>query len=168
MRKKTTFLATWAAAVLLAAATAASAQPPAGSRGGRGPGHERGRDLTDFLGLTEEQRAAWSEAHKSHFEAQRPTMEKIRDAREQMNAELESDAPDPATVGGHLISIHQLDAELEASRGDLESALREILTDEQETRFEAWKAANPPRRGFGPPGRGRHGGPPHGAPGAGG
>jgi hypothetical protein len=62
-----------------------------------------------------------------------------------------------------VISIHQLDAELEASRDDLESALRDLLTDEQTTKFDAWKAANPDqRRGFGPgsgwhgPGRGGH------------
>ena len=79
-----------------------------------------------------------------------------------MKAELESASPDAATVGGYVISIHQLDADLEASRDDLDGALREILTDEQETKLEAWKAANPgPRRGFGPPGPG-WGGPRHG------
>ena len=79
-----------------------------------------------------------------------------------MKAELESSSPDAATVGGYVISIHQLDADIEASRDDLDSALREILTDEQETKLDAWKAANPgPRRGFGPPGPG-WGGPRHG------
>jgi Spy/CpxP family protein refolding chaperone len=144
------------------------AQPPDGSRGMhgmRGRGHEEGRDLTEFLGLSEEQREAWRQANKSHFEAQRPTFDKIRELREQMKTELESSSPDAATVGGYVISIHQLDADLEASRGDLENALREILTDEQETKFDAWKAANPgPRRGFGPPGPG-WGGPHHGHPG---
>ena len=103
------------------------------------------------------------QAHKSHFEALRPTFEKIRELREQMKAELESSSPDAATVGGYVISIHQLEADLEASRDDLDGALREILTDEQETKLDAWKAANPgPRRGFGPAGPGwdgrRHGG----------
>jgi Spy/CpxP family protein refolding chaperone len=155
MRSKTTILATLAVTALLSAsAPVAWAQPPGGPRGVHGRGHEGGRDLTEFLGLSDEQREAWRRAHKSHFEALRPTFEKIRDLREQMKAELESSSPDAATVGGYLISIHQLDADIEASRGDLDSALREILTDEQETKLDAWKAANPDRRGFGPPGAG--------------
>jgi Spy/CpxP family protein refolding chaperone len=165
MRQKATMLATLTVAALLAAAATTFAQPP-GQRGTHGPGHDRGRGLAEFLGLTEEQREAWSQAHKSHFEAQRPTLEKIRELREQLKTELDGDSPDAATVGGYVISIHQLDADLEASRGDLESALREILTDEQETKYDAWKAANPgPRRG---PGHGwdgpRRGGRPPGAP----
>jgi Spy/CpxP family protein refolding chaperone len=154
MRSKTTILAILAVAALVASAPAALAQPPGGSRGMHDRGHDRGRDLTEFLGLSDEQREAWRTAHQSHFEAQRPTFEKIRELREQLKTELESSSPDAATVGGYVISIHQLDADLEASRGDLENALREILTDEQETKFDAWKAANP---GI------RHG--PHGSPG---
>ena len=168
MRSKTTILAILAVTTLLAAsAPVASAQPPGGSRGMHGRGHDGGRDLTEFLGLSDEQRDAWRQAHKSHFEALRPTFEKIRELREQMKAELESSSPDAATVGGYVISIHQLDADLEAARGDLDGALREILTDEQETKLDAWKAANPgSRHGFGPPGPG-WGGPRHGHPGGG-
>jgi Spy/CpxP family protein refolding chaperone len=170
MRRKATILATFAVAALLAAAApAAFAQPPGGHRDMRGPGHDRGRDLTEFLGLTEEQRAAWREARESHFEAQRPTFEKMRDLREQLRTELDSDSPDAATVGGYVISIHQLEADLESSRADLDGALREILTEEQKTKLDAWKAANPDsRRGFGPGGGWggpRHGGHPPGAPG---
>jgi Spy/CpxP family protein refolding chaperone len=167
MRKKAMILASLAAALLVAASmTTAFAQPPDEHRGRRGPGHDRGRDVTEFLGLTEEQREAWREAQRSHFEAQRPTFEKIREVREQLRNELESSSPDAATVGGYVISIHQLDDDVEASRDELENALREILTDEQRTRYDAWKAAHPgPRRGSGPPGHGpRHGHPP-GAPG---
>ena len=151
MRRKTTILAALAVAALVAAsAPVAIAQPPDGPRGMRGRGHDRGRDVTEFLGLSDEQREAWRAAHKSHFEAQRPTFEKIRDLREQMKTELESSSPDAATVGGYVISIHQLDDDIEALRDDLETALREILTDEQETKLEAWQAASPGRRGFGP------------------
>jgi Spy/CpxP family protein refolding chaperone len=159
MRSKTTILAALAVAALLAALVpVAFAQPPGGSHGMHSRGHDRGRDLTEFLGLSDEQREAWRQAQKSHFEGLRPTFEKIRDLREQLKAEIESSSPDAATVGGYVISIHQLDADIAAARGDLDSALNEILTDEQETKFEAWKAANPgPRPGFGSPGAGRHG-----------
>ena len=122
MRRKATILATLTMAALLAAAApAAFAQPPEGHRAMRGPGRDRGHDLSEFLGLTDEQREAWSQAHKSHFEAMRPTVEKIRELREQLKTELEGASPDAATVGGYVISIHQLDADIEASRDDLDA-----------------------------------------------
>jgi Spy/CpxP family protein refolding chaperone len=162
MRKQNTILGALAVAALLAAAAPAMAQPPGGPHGMRGRGHEGGRDLSEFLGLTDQQREAWRAAHRSQFEALRPTFEKIRDLREQMEAELESASPDAATVGGYVISIDQLDDEIEASRDELDSTLRGILTDEQETKYDAWLAANPgrSRHGFGPPGWGRRGHPP--------
>jgi Spy/CpxP family protein refolding chaperone len=154
MRQQAKILATFTVTALLAAAApAAFAQPPGGHRGGRGPGHAHGRDLTELLDLTDEQREAWRQARRSHFEAQRPSIERIRELREQLNTELQSDSPDAATVGEYVISIREIDAALDASRGDLDSALREMLTDEQKTRFDEWKAANPgSRRGFGPGG----------------
>jgi Spy/CpxP family protein refolding chaperone len=149
-------------ALLLAAATPAAFAQHGGpgrhgdARGPHGPGERHGSQaLFQLLELDEQQRQAWTEAHRAHFEAQRPTFEKMRDLREQMHAELESEAPDAATVGGYLISIHALDGELEAARGELEAAIRDILTDEQEIKLEAWKAANPGRRhGPGPGGPG--------------
>jgi Spy/CpxP family protein refolding chaperone len=136
--------------VLLLAAVPALAQPPRGpgsdERRHHGPGRPGADRLFEFLGLTEEQREAWTGAHRAHGESLRPTFEKIRDLRQQMHAELESDSPDAATVGGYLISIHELDADIEASRGELDAAIRGILDDEQEEKLEAWKAANPGRR----------------------
>jgi len=167
MRSKPTILTPLALAALVTlAAAAAFGQPPGDerrARGMHGHGRDGGRDLTEFLGLTDEQEQQWRDAHRSHFESLRPTFEKIRDVREQLRAELEESSPDAATVGGFVIQIHELDAELESSHAELETTLRGILTDEQETKLEAWKAANPPRRGFGHGGPGwegrRHGGP---------
>ena len=165
-KSRTILIPILAIVALTATAPLALAQPDGpgrGPRGGMHGGHPGGRDLVEFLGLTDEQQAQWTAAHKSHFEGLRPSFEKIRDLREQMKAELESTAPDAATVGGFMIQIHQLDSELEASRGDLDAAIREILTDEQETKLDAFKAASPGRRGFGPgggwggPHRGRYG-----------
>jgi Spy/CpxP family protein refolding chaperone len=157
MRSKATIFATLALAALAIAATpGAFAQPPGGNRGMHGPGRDRDgmRGLVEFLGLTDEQREDWTAAHKSHFEGLRPTMEKIGDLREQMRAELESGSPDAATVGGYMISIHQLEAELRSAHADLENALNEILSDEQETKLEAWKAANSGGHHRGPGGPG--------------
>ena len=169
MKSRTILLPILAVLALTATAPLALAQPPGapgdGPRGMHGR-HDRGGDLVDFLGLTDEQEEQWKAAHKAHFEGLRPTFEKIRDLRDQMKAELESEAPDATTVGGFMIQIHQLDADLEAGRDELEAAVREILTDEQETKLEAFKAANPGRRGFGP--GGDWGGPRRGHPGDGG
>jgi Spy/CpxP family protein refolding chaperone len=153
-----------ATALLIAAAPVVLAQPPGGpggARGWHGPGRDGGRDLTEFLGLSEEQQAQWKQAQQSHFQAMRPTFEKMRDLRDQLKSELDGSSPDAATVGGYVISMHQLEQQMEASRADLDNALKGILTDEQQTKFEAWKAANPdPHRG-GPGGPGGWGGPHH-------
>ena len=164
MKSRTILLPILAVLALTATAPPALAQPPGvrgdGPRGMHGR-HDRGGDLFEFLGLTDEQEEQWKAAHKAHFEGLRPTFEKIRDLREQMKAELEGDSPDAATVGGYVIQIHQLDSELEAGRGELDAAIREILTDEQQTKLDAFKAASPGRRGPG----GGWGGPRHGRPG---
>jgi Spy/CpxP family protein refolding chaperone len=174
MRSRSRIHASILGALLVAATVPmALAQPgPAlggdrGGRGGHGPGHGGPRGLFEFLDLTDEQREDWEAAHRSHFEALKPTLEQIRDLRGQLRAELEGDAPDAATVGGYVIGIHLLDDETEAARGDLEAAIREILTDEQEEKLAAYKAANPDRhRGRGP--GGPHDGPRRGGPGFGG
>jgi len=171
MKSKATMITSFVlAALMTAAAPAVFAQPPAG--GPRGP-HGYGRDdhgdrrdemrgLADFLGLDDQQREAWTNAQKSHFEALRPTFQKMRDLRDQLHAELESSTPDAATVGGYVISMHQLESDLDAARSDLDTAIRGILTPEQQTKLDAWKAANDgPRHGFGPGGPG-WGGPRHG------
>ena len=168
MRSRVKSLGILAAGLLVAAvAPFASAQPHGGPRGMHGPGRDGAEGLFEFLGLSEEQREAWKDAHRSHFEALKPTFEKMRDLREQIEAELDSGSPDAATVGGYVISIHALQSEIEAARESLEAATLEILTDEQATKLEAFKAANPERHhgpGFGGPhGDGpRHGRPPFG------
>jgi Spy/CpxP family protein refolding chaperone len=175
MRNRPQLLGNLLGALLLAAAAPiAFAQPP-GPRDGRGMhgpgGREEARALFEFLGLTDEQREAWADAHRSHFEVLKPTFEQIRDLREQIRTELDGDSPDAATLGGYLISIHDLEGELERSRADLEAAIGEILTTEQETKLEAWKAAHPERHHGpgGPHGGGRRpGGPGFGGPGGGG
>ena len=164
MKSRTILLPILAVLALTATAPLALAQPPGapgdGPRGMHGR-HDRGGDLVEFLGLTDEQEEQWKAAHKAHFEGLRPTFERIRDLREQIKAELEGDSPDAATVGGYVIQIHQLDSELEAGRGELDAAIREILTDEQQTKLDAFKAASPGRRGPG----GGWGGARHGRPG---
>jgi Spy/CpxP family protein refolding chaperone len=162
MKSRTMIQATLAAALLIAATPVAFAQPPGGQRGWHGPGRDGGHDLTQFLGLTAEQQAQWKQVHQQHFEALRPTFEKMRDLRDQLQSELDSASPDPATVGGYVISMHQLEAEMKASRADLDNAIKGILTDEQQSKLEAWKAANPDHGpggfGWGGPRHDRRGG----------
>lgn len=180
MRHRAMILGVAVVAFCMASAPFALAQDgPASERHGmRGPGGRDGaRALFEFLDLSDQQREAWAAAHRAHGESLRPVFERIRELREQMREELEGGSPDTATVGGYVIAIHDLDGEMEASREELEATIADLLTDEQETKLEAWKAANPGRRhgpglgGFGgPDGPGgprgpMHGGPGHGRPG---
>jgi Spy/CpxP family protein refolding chaperone len=172
MSTRVKVLSTLVGALLAVAAPVVMAQPrgpsnPADPSDRRdfGGWRSRERSLFEFLDLTPEQREAWIATHRAHFEALRPTIEKIRDLRGQLHDELEGGSPDAATVGGWVIAIHDLDSDLDAAREELEASIREILTDEQETKLEAWQEANPGRRrGPGGPGWGgpHHGGPPPG------
>jgi Spy/CpxP family protein refolding chaperone len=150
------------AALLLTVAAPAAFAQRGGPREDRGMHHPGGRDgargLFEYLDLTDEQREAWTAAHRSHFEALKPTFEKMRELHEQIETELDSGSADAATVGGYMISLHALRTEIEAGREELEAAQSEILTDEQETKLEAFKAANPDRdRHHGPGFGGRRG-----------
>ncbi|HVS63337.1 MAG TPA: periplasmic heavy metal sensor [Thermoanaerobaculia bacterium] len=169
MKLRATILGTSTAALLvLAAAPLLLAQPPGGGpRGMHGHGRDQAHRLFEYLELDGEQREAWIEAHRAHGQSLKPTFEQIRDLREQMKAELEGGSPDPASVGGYLIAIHQLEAELASSREELEATIRGILDDEQERKLEAFKAANHgPRHGPASSGH-RWRGPRSGGPGAG-
>jgi len=170
MRNRLKVCGTVLGALLLTVAAPASFAQPGPGRDDRGMHHrgdrDRGRGLFEYLGLTDEQREAWSAAHRSHFEALKPTLEKMRELHEQIETELDSGSADAATVGGYVISMHALRSEIEAAREELEAAQLEILTDEQETKLEAFKAANPDHdRHHGPGFGGPHGdGPRHGRP----
>lgn len=152
MQKKLKILVGLSAGTFLLASGVA-AQPFGPDDGRRGPRGLRGPGR--FLELTEEQQSVARDA----FEKQRPEMralhEQMREVRESLRDSLESESPDPFTVGELAIEEHALMGKARALREESKAALESVLTPEQKQKLEALEAV----RGFvGPRGmRGRRG-----------
>jgi Spy/CpxP family protein refolding chaperone len=144
------------ALVLGVAALPAAAQPP-GHRGFHPGGHDNARALD----LTEEQREEWRAAHAAHREAIEPLVQQVRAHHESMEAALENG--DPTAVGEIALAAHALRKQIETEREELETAVLQILDEEQAARYRELQSrrshfAGPGFRGDGRGrGRGPHG-----------
>lgn len=158
---RTTTLAVIGAAGLALGAGVVAAQPGPGGPGRRGAGGpER---IARVLGLTEEQQAQV----RKLTEAQRPKQEALRAQaeanRRALQEALSSANPDPTAVGELTIDGHRLRGEGRKLREAHEQALRQLLTPEQRTKFDALRSLREESWGRRRPGRGGfHGMPPGG------
>lgn len=165
--------ALWRSVVTITAVTllgaAAAALPAQGTarRAMRGPDaargpHERGGDrMAGFLGLTEEQKAAWAQLHEEFRESMRATHEEQRPNMDKLRQALDAAQPDPATVGRLVIAMHQHRRQMEQRHEAFQQRLRALLTPEQQLKFDAAQALRPRSHGpghgpfgpgmFGPP-----------------
>jgi Spy/CpxP family protein refolding chaperone len=167
MRKRVEGVLIGAAAAFLLAAGVAGAQPANGDTGpGRG---QRGFDRpARYLGLTDQQKAAFQQIR----EKQRPQFEalhkKMRDNMAQLRQALESQNPDPTSVGELAIEGHRLRGQVKALRDDADKQMRALLTPEQQVKFDAMRALHGERgpMGDGPGWHGKGGpsGPPDAPP----
>ena len=154
------------------AASAGFAQPPSEHQdrrfgGAAGPGHDRGGGrLVEFLELSEAQEEEWKAVHEAHRDATALLRDDVRANREATHAAIESDSPDPTEVGALVLAGYDLREQIKASAEALQEELKAILTPDQLDRYEAFQAANGPRRrgprgdrgrGSRGPRRGRHG-----------
>jgi Spy/CpxP family protein refolding chaperone len=148
MRDRTSQAAWAAATAVLLGATVASAQPP-GREGARArrPGMQA---AADYLGLTDQQKAAFEQLR----EKQRPQMqalrEQMRDNGKALREALEGESPDPTRVGELVIAGHQLRAKGRALRDEADKQLRAVLTPDQQVKFDAMKALRAERGPMGP------------------
>jgi Spy/CpxP family protein refolding chaperone len=114
----------------------AQAPPPPNGPHGRSP-----EKLYEFLQLSAQQKSAWQAVH----EEVRPTFEALasrqRAAHEQMRAELAASSPDACSVGRLMMQVEAASVERKAIHEATEKKAVALLTSEQATKFEAWKAA---------------------------
>ena len=160
---KTLGITTLAVAVLAggsALVTAQATQGPGGpGRHGRGDGMGR---IVEYLGLTAEQQATWKSLHEQHRTDMQPLREEGRELFQRLKAATDAENPDPATVGSATLALKQHREKVKAAQQAFEAQLTSILTPEQKTKFEAFKASHP-RGGMRGGHRGRPG-PGFGAP----
>jgi Spy/CpxP family protein refolding chaperone len=174
MRQQTSRIVPGVAALLLAAAAAqAQLEPGPGmqgpgwpGQGPQGPGFEARRErgprgaLTEMLGLSEAQQ----EKLRGIMDEQRPQLEALREKisanREALHQLLESGSADANAVGELVLEGRKLHEQSRAIRESEAKAIRGILTEDQQRKFDAMQQ----RRRERGPGRGPEGFHPQGPP----
>jgi Spy/CpxP family protein refolding chaperone len=147
--KKTLSITTLAAVALAGVAVLATAQPQGPARQGRG-GEGRLQRVAEFLGLTEDQQAAWKSLQERHRTEMEPLRQEGRELHERLKAAIEAENPDPAAVGAATLALKQHREKAKAAHQAFTGKLTSILTPEQKTKFEAFQAKH--RGGPGQPG----------------
>ena len=132
--------------ITLIAAIAATATAQPGP-----PPPPRGDALANYLQLTDAQKSTWQTARTNFEAAVKPLHDQQRAAHEQIEQALSSASPDPTAIGKLMISERHLGDQIKAAHDALDATLAATLTAEQKTKFEAFKAARPPRREGPPP-----------------
>jgi Spy/CpxP family protein refolding chaperone len=136
----------------------------AAARGaGHGPHGDGPERMAEFLGLSDEQKATWTQAHEEFRTALEPAMEAQREAADKLHKLLEADQPEALAVGKLVVAMHQQRKQLDQQHEALKQRLRATLTQEQQVKFDAAHAlhggrgaGHGPGHGFGPGlGRGR-------------
>jgi Spy/CpxP family protein refolding chaperone len=147
------------AALALALGAAGAQTPEPEGPGGMGPRMGRAEGMARYLGLSEtqkEQVRKLMEGRRAEHEALR---EQIGANSEQLEKALESASPVPAEVGELAIEGHRLREQGRALREAQDKAVREILTPEQQAKFDSMKALRDERGPMGGRGMGHGAGP---------
>jgi len=145
MSKKNIGIAALSLAVLAGGAGLAAAQAQGGAPWTRGEG--RGQRLADYLGLSDEQKATWKSLHEQHRTEMEPLMQEGKDLRDRLRTAMNAPAPDPNAVGQATLAMKQHREKIRAAQQAFESRLVGTLSDDQKTKYEAFKAANHHGRG---------------------
>lgn len=97
--------------------------------------------LKQYLNLTDAQIQQLKDLRKQHAEAQRPTMEQIRDKRQQLREAVQAANPDSAVIGQLTVDIKKLTESMRSSRTDLQTKTAAVLTADQKTKLAALQDA---------------------------
>ena len=149
---KTALGVTMAAALF--AAGVAWAGAPAQSPGRQGG--SRGQRMADHLGLTEDQKATWATLREEHRAEMMPLRQEGRDLRSRLRGAMDAASPDPTAVGNAALAMRQHRHKIKTSEDAFHTRLAGTLSDEQRTKFEAFKAGHHGGRGRGFRGHGGH------------
>lgn len=155
MMKKILSVTALAAGVLVTGVVLVTAGPQGLARQGGG---EDGRlqRMTEYLGLTEEQQAAWKSLQEQQKAEMEPLRQEGRELHERLRTATEAENPDPTAVGAATLAFKQHREKARAAHEAFTEKLTGTLTPEQKTRFEAFQASH--RGGYGKHGvKGRRG-----------
>jgi len=149
---------------LMAVVVAAVAAPAIGAddkgepeerRQRRGEHHQamRMEHVIEVLDLNAQQEEEWTEAHEARQATRSPDSQDGRELQERIHELAAADSPDATAIGELVIEAHQRREAARAEHEAFQAELMEILTPEQQERFEEMQLRNRsrgPRDGRGP------------------
>lgn len=124
-----------------------------------GPGMQFGQHrvemMTEVLGLSADQAAAWAKIREKTQATVQPLAQQMRTLHSDIRAMLDAGNADPAALGEKQIAAHELRTKIQAAREAAHAEFRALLTADQQTKLDTLKQMQGAMRGHG-----RRGGPP--------
>ena len=96
--------------------------------------------IADYLGLSEEQRADWRLLREAFRAEVAPLRDLYEPLREELEALLEAETPEPCAVGEVLVEIDSVRDDIDALRDQYELDFEALLTAEQ---LVLWQGLEP-------------------------
>jgi hypothetical protein len=110
---------------------------------GEGPGNEHHQQLAEYLQLSAAQQAAFENAHADFHTATAPLFERWAQLGHDTEAALKNKSADACAIGNMMIASQAISDQIKAQKTALEQKLEAMLTPDQKTKYEAFKAARP-------------------------
>jgi Spy/CpxP family protein refolding chaperone len=105
--------------------------------------------MSEYLGLTEDQKATWATLREEHKAEMAPLREEGRGLHTSLSSTMDAANPDPAAVGAATLAMKQHRDKVKAAEDSFQARLAGTLSADQRTKFEAFKAAHQGGRGHG-------------------
>ncbi len=115
--------------------------PPEGMPGRHGQAAMHADALREHLSLTEDQIVRLHQVQRDRMQQMRPAVQQIAEKQQALEQELQSPAPDPATVGRLTLEIRELRQRMPMSREALRDQALSILTPDQQAKLDALNEA---------------------------
>ena len=140
----------WRLGIAIAAALVSGASPAASQLVGVPYRVDDGcaQELIQAVGLTSAQQAALDVLRQQTGDAIRPILDQLRALHQQIDTALEAGGTDPCAIGGLEIQGSSLRAQILAIQKNAEATFIASLSAEQQNRYAAFIAANPPCAAF--------------------
>src|SRR5262245_39629287 len=140
----------WRLGIAFAAAILSGASPAASQMIGPSYRVDDGcaQELIQAIGLTTAQQTALDPLRRQTSDALKPILDQLQNLHQQIEAALEAGGTDPCAIGNLEIQGSSLRAQILAIQKNAEATFIASLSAEQQNRYAAFIAANPPCAAF--------------------
>jgi Spy/CpxP family protein refolding chaperone len=100
-------------------------------------------DLGQYLQLTAAQQTAWESARRDFRDGAKALFERQEQLGQQAEAALKEKSADACAIGSLMIAQQAVNDQIRSARQSMMQKFESVLTPEQKTKYEAFKAARP-------------------------